>query len=111
MSGSVTISSSSTTYYVKGFDVSVDFGINGVAIGTTLFSDHWSQSSTSTQSDTLTWWANGISATVPVCYVVYAVGGSQGTSAQTETADAIGVWGYSPTEGPSGAYGCPLPQS
>lgn len=85
-------------------DLSPD--VLGVGIGVTLLSVHWSQLSSSTSLHTLTWELAGDSQSVPVCYVVYGVGG---VSTETEsTADLIGVYAYDPTES-NGQYSCPLP--
>jgi hypothetical protein len=105
-SGSLTVSSSQTSYQVKGADVTVDIGYDGVAAGTTLATDQWSQVASSTSSNTLSWSLVGDSQTVPVCYVVYGVGGS--SSSSSTTADAIGIWGYAPSES-DGSYTCPMP--
>jgi hypothetical protein len=64
----------------------------GVDFSTTIFSDQWSQTATHTVDDTLSWTVYGNSESVPVCYVVYGVGGSTAI-----IADAIGIWAYSPS--------------
>jgi hypothetical protein len=108
-SGSVTVSSTTTTSsLVKGFSVEVGVSLYGVGISTTLFTDQWSQTSTSTVANTLSWTVYGNSQKVPICYVVYGVGGSPGSGSSASSADAIGIWGYSSTYS-GGQYSCPLP--
>jgi len=104
--GQVTTSSTSTSYHVKGFDIGISVGAYGVGAGTTLVTDRWSQTSSYTSTDTLSWTVYGSSETVPVCYVVYGVGGA--SSSTSTTADAVGLWAYAPTAS-DGSYTCPLP--
>ncbi|MGC2205229.1 MAG: hypothetical protein WA719_04805, partial [Thermoplasmata archaeon] len=99
-------SSTTSSSQVQGFDVSVGVDLDGVDIGTTIAADHWSQTSSSTTTKTLTWTVYGKSATVPVCYAVYGEGGAS-TSTKT-TADTLSVWAYTPTNS-AGSYTCPLP--
>lgn len=108
-SGSVTVSSTSTTTgLTKGFNVALGIDIYGVDLSTTLATDQWSQTSTYTTTDTLSWTVYGNSVTVPICYAVYGVGGSS-TSASQSTADAIGVWAFAPSLS-GGQYSCPATQ-
>jgi hypothetical protein len=104
--GQVTVKSTSTSYQVKGFSIGVSVGLYGVGIGTTVVTDQWSQTGASTSSNTLFWTVYGNSQTVPICYVVYGVGGS--SSASSTTADAVGIWAYAPTYS-GGTYSCPIP--
>jgi hypothetical protein len=92
ISGSVTLSTSAASYQVKGFELEVGVDLYGVDFSTTIFSDQWSQTATHTVDDTLSWTVYGNSESVPVCYVVYGVGGSTPI-----IADAIGIWAYSPS--------------
>jgi hypothetical protein len=92
ISGSVTLSTSAASYQVKGFELEVGVDLYGVDFSTTIFSDQWSQTATHTVDDTLSWTVYGNSESVPVCYVVYGVGGSTAI-----IADAIGIWAYSPS--------------
>lgn len=103
-SGAITVSSKSTvTGLVKGFSVDVGVSIYGVDLSTTVVTDQWSQTSTYTVSNTLSWTVYGNSTTVPICYAVYGVGGS--SSSTGSTADAIGIWAFSPTLS-GGRYSC-----
>ncbi|HYA57501.1 MAG TPA: hypothetical protein VEH57_03445 [Thermoplasmata archaeon] len=104
--GWFTATSSQVSYDVKGFDISLGAELPGVTVATTVVSEQWSQMSTTTVTESLYWEARGNSATIPVCYVVYGVGGS--SSSSSTTADAIGIWAYSPTYS-GGSYSCPLP--
>jgi hypothetical protein len=56
--------------YVKGFSVAVGFSLHGVDISVALATDQWSQTSTDTTTDTLSWTVYGNSQTVPICYAV-----------------------------------------
>jgi hypothetical protein len=106
--GTVTVSSTSTvTGLTKGFTLDLDLSLYGVGVDVALVADHWSQMSTYTVTDTLSWTVYGNSLTVPVCYAVYGVGGS--SSASGSTADAIGVWAFAPTYA-GGVYSCPATQ-
>ena len=105
---SVTVSSQSqTSGIVKGFEVGLDFSLKGVGVSIALATDQWSQMSTYTATDTLSWSVIGNSQTVPICYAVYGVGGSSSSSGST--ADAIGIWAFAPTYS-GGQYNCTATQ-
>ncbi|HXW67737.1 MAG TPA: hypothetical protein VEL82_07690, partial [Thermoplasmata archaeon] len=104
--GSVTVSSTTSSSQVKAFNLDVGVDLYGVSVATTLLSLDWSQTSSSTVADTLSWEVYGDSETVPACYVVYGVGGF--SSSAGSTADAIGIWEYAPEES-GGVYSCPVP--
>ena len=104
--GEVTVSSSQTSSQVQGFDLDLGVDLEGVSVSSTVVNDQWTQTATETTTDTLSVTLYGNSQTVPICYVVYGVGGL--SSAASTTADSIGVWAYSPQDS-GGSYSCPLP--
>lgn len=104
--GYATASTTHASYQVQGFQLDLGVDLYGVSVGVTVFSLQWSQTSSTTYSTSLSWTLVGDSSTVPVCYVVYGIGGS--SSASGTTTDSIGVWAYDPT-GSSGNYSCSVP--
>ena len=101
--GSVTTSTVTETVGVQSVDFSIGVDIYDVDISTSVADVTWSQTATETQSNTLSWeaFANGSNGE---CFVVYGEGGSQSSN----TADAIGLWAYTPNGGPGGSN-CPDP--
>jgi hypothetical protein len=104
-------SSTSATTGVTEIQVSVDVSVGipdspvAVGVGVGVLDLKWSQTSSYTSSDSLSWMAQvPVNTSVPTCFVVYGEGGSQSKN----TADIIGLWAYTPTGSP-GDYTCPLP--
>jgi len=102
--GSTTVSTTQSVEGASGVDVSVGVDIYGVGVGTSVASLKWSQTSSTTETNTLSWMLSVPKGDPPVCFVVYGAGGS----ASSDTADLIGIWAYDPTLS-DGNDTCPLP--
>jgi YVTN family beta-propeller protein len=102
--GWVTTSTTKATTGVLSLSVSIDASFF-VGFGIEIAHFSWSQTSSETIQNTLSWTVQvPVNTTVPTCFVVYGEGGS----ATAGTADIIGIWAYTPS-GSSGSYSCPLP--
>jgi hypothetical protein len=102
--GEVTTSTTNATTGVKEIAISVDVGlVGGGGIGVADLS--WSQTSSETKANTLSWTAQVPEETeAPACFLVYGQGGSE----TLNTADVIGIWVYAPAYS-NGQYSCPIP--
>lgn len=102
--GYVTTSTTRATTGVKDLAISVDVSYF-VGVGFQVADLSWSQTSSATVQNTLTWMAQiPVNTPAPTCFVVYGQGGS----ASAGTADIIGIWAYASTYS-GGLYTCGTP--
>lgn len=90
--GSVTISSTTGSGSWQNLEISVDFGYDGVGGGVSAISAEWTQTSSTTNQESLQWTLGNAtySSNPATCFVVYGLGGS----AAANTADIVGVYAY-----------------
>jgi len=118
MNGSVTINATDYDNYTNNYELTPEVPVGTIIailsdgaldfdwdVPVPFYSHSFTERALGSYSLALNWTLYGDSSTVPTCYAVYGVGGS--TSASSTTADAIGVWAFTPTV-VGGYYSCPL---
>ena len=98
--GQLTASSTQASTGVKQWSISVDVSLPGVGVGIPVAGQSWSQTSSTSYQNGLSWTITVPQGNGPVCILVYGEGGSSSGN----TADDVGIWAYAPSSG-----ACPIP--
>jgi hypothetical protein len=121
--GSVTVNATHYSNWTNPYDLTAEVPVGEIAavivgfitgvefdwqfdVLVPIYSYSFAERAVASYSTAFNWTLYGNSATVPVCYAIYGVGGT--TSASSTTIDAIGIWAYDPSYS-GGQYSCPLP--